>query len=305
MTKESLNFIRGNDSEKLDFGKIPFNIATLDTMLEGGIPEKHFTIITGLWGAGKSYLAYKIAESVINSSGEDVYWIDTENSYQRQWAEACGIDTSKIQLLKATSAEQAYEGVQYAIREKAPLVVLDSIANLVPTAILDEKFDHNPIGWLARSLSANLPRLMSELTEHNRTTFVALNQVRQSITPRTPDTLPGGRTQSFQAHLILQVRKGTIIKEGETSIGFEMTVRITKSKVGGIPNSSVMIPFKYEGGIDEMEVMLIDALEKGKITKKGSYYYYKDHTSHGKTGLRDFFVENSELYEELKNELTT
>ena len=302
MTKEDLNFIRGN-SEQLDFGKIPFNIPLLDTMLEGGIPEKHFTIISGMPSVGKTYLAYKIVESVINSTGKDVYWIDTENSYQRDWAEKCGVDTSKVQLLKATYAEKAYDAIRHAAKEKSPLVVLDSIAGLVPTAILDESFDYNPIGWLARSLSTNLPRLTSDITDSETTTFLAINQLRANPSPYAPDTLPGGRTQSFQAHLILEVRKGTIIKEAETSVGFEMTVRITKSKVGGVPNNSVMIPFKYAGGIDEIEITLMDAINKKIIEKKGAWYYYKEHVLHGKNGLRDFFAELPDIYEELKLEL--
>ena len=306
MTKKvkPINFIRG-DSKELEFGRIPFNIRILDDMIAGGIPRKHFTIISGMPSVGKTYLAYKLARSVINEDKEKVYWIDAEDSHQPSWAEHCGVDTTMLQVFQPTHAEEAYEAIRSAIHDNASLIVLDSIASLVPTAMLEQDFEYNPIGLLARSLSANLPKIAADLRESQNSTLVAINQLRAAISQFAPDTLVGGRAQSYQAHLMLELRKEGYMTVDKERQGHYIRTKLTKTKVGGKTDSSVLIPFHYEGGIDNVEISIEAALKKKIIQNSGAWYYYQDNKIQGRIKVKDFFDDNPELYKELEIELAT
>lgn len=290
------------DSVGLEYNRIPFNIPALDKLTGGGIPKKRFTLIYGPTNVGKSYLASQIVVNVQKEGGVAA-WIDTELSWDPVWNKKCGIDTSKLPILQPTTGEEVFDTIRKLMVEGVDVIVLDSIAGLVPTNIMDNDFSHSPMAWQARFVNGALPKLLPNLKHGSA--LVAINQVRSSVGPTALDNMPGGLAQSFFAHFLMQVRRHGWIKEGTQNVGFDMEVRLRKTKVGGENWSSATVPFRVEGGIDIVESYIREAIKQGLIEQTGSWYTYKDTRLQGLNGVRGFFIENGELFKELQSELST
>ena len=159
------------------------------------------------------------------------------------------------------------------------------------------------MAWQARFVNTSLPRILPNLKHGSA--FVAINQVRSSIGPVALDNMPGGLAQAFFAHFLLQVRRSGWIKEGTTNVGFDMEVRLRKSKVGGENWSSATVPFRVQGGIDVTESYIRDGIEKKLITQSGPWYTYKDKKAMGLNGVRKLFTDDEPLFQELQNELAS
>ena len=290
------------DSVGLEYNRIPFNIPALDKLTGGGIPKKRFTLIYGPTNVGKSYLASQIVVNVQKEGGVAA-WIDTELSWDPVWNKKCGIDTSKLPILQPTTGEEVFDTIRKLMVEGVDVIVLDSIAGLVPTNIMDNDFSHSPMAWQARFVNGALPKLLPNLKHGSA--LVAINQVRSSVGPTALDNMPGGLAQSFFAHFLMQGRRHGWIKEGTQNVGFDMEVRLRKTKVGGENWSSATVPFRVEGGIDIVESYIREAIKQGLIEQTGSWYTYKDTRLQGLNGVRGFFIENGELFKELQSELST
>ena len=304
--KKRLGFSRG-DSAEFDYLRIPFGIPALDRLTGGGIPKKRMTLLYGPTNVGKSYLASQIVARA-QADGGTAAWIDTELSWDSAWSAKCGIDVHEIVVYQPPNGEKAFEAVKQFMDEKVDVIVLDSMAGLVPTDVMTAKdgFDYNPMAWQARFINTSLPRLLAHLKEGSA--FVAVNQVRSSLGPVALDAMPGGMAQTFFSHFLLQVKRSGWIKEErngvEQNVGFDMEVRLRKTKVGGENWSSAIIPFRVEGGIDVVESFIREALELGEIKKSGAWYAYNSASIQGMNGLKKHFLENPVDFEGLKNELT-
>ena len=159
------------------------------------------------------------------------------------------------------------------------------------------------MAWLARFVNSALPKLLPNL-QHG-SAFVAINQVRSSIGPVALDNMPGGLAQGFFAHFLLQVRRSGWIEEPKgTKVGFDMEVRLRKSKVGGEAWRSATVPFRVDGGIDILESYIREALDQKLIDRNGAWYTYKDIKAMGLNGLKQQFINTPTLMEELKNAVT-
>jgi RecA/RadA recombinase len=159
------------------------------------------------------------------------------------------------------------------------------------------------MAWQARFVNSSLPRILPNLKHGSA--FVAVNQVRSSIGPVALDNMPGGLAQAFFAHFLLQVRRSGWIKDGTTNVGFDMEVRLRKSKVGGENWKSATVPFRVEGGIDVTESYIRDAIAKKLITQAGPWYSFGKEKAMGMNGLRQMFVDNDPLFKVLQNELAS
>jgi len=230
-------------------------------------------------------------------------WIDTELSWDPVWNKKCGIDTSKLPILQPTTGEEVFDTIRKLMVEGVDVIILDSIAGLVPTNIMDNDFSHSPMAWQARFVNGALPKLLPNLKHGSA--LVAINQVRSSVGPTALDNMPGGLAQSFFAHFLMQVRRHGWIKEGTQNVGFDMEVRLRKTKVGGENWSSATVPFRVEGGIDIVESYIREAIKQGLIEQTGSWYTYKDTRLQGLNGVRGFFIDNEELFKDLQSELST
>ena len=300
LKNKKLNLFRGDDKE-FDYSKIPFDIPALDRLTAGGIAKKRLTLIYGPTNVGKSYLASQICANVLNAGGKAA-WIDTELSWDSAWMERCGIDTTKIIVGQPESGEEALEAVRTLLDASFDVVVLDSIAGLVPHKNLDEDFSFNPMAWQARFVNSSLPKILPSLS--NGGALVAINQVRSSIGPVALDNMPGGLAQSFFAHALLQVRRKGWIEDNGSKVGFDMEVRLRKTKIGGENWSSALVPFRVDGGIDILESYIREAIGKKLITQAGPWYTYKEQKYMGLNGIKKLFLEDNALREELKVSVT-
>jgi recombination protein RecA len=300
LKNKKLNLFRGDDKE-FDYSKIPFDIPALDRLTAGGIAKKRLTLIYGPTNVGKSYLASQICANVLNAGGKAA-WIDTELSWDSAWMERCGIDTTKIIVGQPESGEEALEAVRTLLDASFDVVVLDSIAGLVPHKNLDEDFSFNPMAWQARFVNSSLPKILPSLS--NGGALVAINQVRSSIGPVALDNMPGGLAQSFFAHALMQVRRKGWIEDNGSKVGFDMEVRLRKTKIGGENWSSALVPFRVDGGIDVLESYIREAIGKKLITQAGPWYTYKEQKYMGLNGIKKLFLEDDALREELKVSVT-
>ena len=300
---KNLNLFRGNSTE-FSFGRIPFNIPALDNLTGGGIPKKRMTIMYGPTNVGKSYLASQVVANVQLNNGSAA-WVDTELSWDGKWMDKCGIDTETILVSQPANGEEALEPVRTLMKAGVDIIVLDSIAGLVPITVSNEEFSYNPMAWQARFVNSSLPKLLPNLKHGSA--FIAINQVRSSIGPVALDNMPGGLAQAFFAHFLLQVRRKGWIEDGKDKekVGFDMEVRLRKSKVGGENWKSAIIPFRVEGGIDVVESYIREGLQKKLIKQAGPWYEYQGQKVMGLNGVKKFFSENEKLFETLKYELTT
>jgi len=301
LQSKTMNLQRG-DSTEFAFGRIPFDIPVLDKLTGGGIPKKRMTILYGPTNVGKSYLASQVIVNAQKIDGTTA-WVDTELSWDSKWMKKCGVDTTNVMVSQPVSGEEAMDTIRELMRAGVDVIVLDSIAGLVPTAVHDEDFSYNPMAWQARFVNSSLPRLLPNLKHGSA--FVAVNQVRSSIGPVALDNMPGGLAQAFFAHFLLQVRRSGWIKEGKTNVGFDMEVRLRKSKVGGESWKSATVPFRVEGGIDVTESYIRDGIEKKLISQSGPWYTFGNDKAMGMNGLRKLFVENEPLFRKLQNELAS
>ena len=297
---KKLNLFRGDDSG-FEYSRIPFDIPALDRLTGGGIAKKRLTLIYGPTNVGKSYLASQICANILKSGGQAA-WIDTELSWDSDWMARCGVDTTKIIVGQPESGEEAMDTIRTLLDASFDLVVLDSIAGLVPHKNLEEDFSFNPMAWQARFVNSALPKVLPSLS--NGGALVAINQVRSSIVPVALDNMPGGLAQSFFAHALLQVRRKGWIEESGTKVGFDMEVRLRKTKIGGENWNSAAVPFRVDGGIDILESYIREAIDRKLITQAGPWYTYKEQKFMGLNGLKNSFLENEQLLEELKNSVT-
>lgn len=295
---------RGDD-ESFAYGRIPFNIPQLDRITNGGIPRKRFTLLFGGWSSGKSYIASQLSKSVQEDGGVSV-WIDLEKSWDPAWMEKVGIDTSKILVADPSTAEEAFQVAQKSLRAGVDLVVLDSVAGIIPADIFNNEkgIDYSPIAWQSRTWNQMLVRLLPDLTYGS--SLVAINQTRGALGPVTAmETMPGGEGQKFFSHCCMQVSKGGWLNEPPAStnrVGFEIKVKLLKDKFGGEKWEEVIIPFRVEGGVDVVETYARLGLEYGLITKAGAWYSYEKMPNKvsGLAKVVEWFKDNSEEYEELK-----
>ena len=298
---KKLSLRRGN-SEEFGYDKIPFGIPALDKLTGGGIAKKRITLLYGPPNVGKSFLASQIA---VNAQHNDdlVGWIDTEQSWDAAWMEKCGLNTEEVLVSQPTTGEEAFETVREMMSNGVALVVLDSMAGLVPSAVYEEEFGYNPIAWQARFVNSSFPKLLPHLKKGSA--LVLINQIRSSMGPVSIDAMPGGLAQTFFAHSLLQVKRDGWIEEPKgVKVGFDMDIRMRKTKIGGEHWNHVKIPFRIEGGIDIVETFVREALTQGLIQQRGAWYTYREERMQGMNGVKQYFIENPTSFEELKTLVT-
>ena len=283
---------RGN-SEELVYGRIPFNITALDSLIGGGIPKKRITMLVGQSNAGKSYLASQAVVSVQKSGGK-AFWIDNEVSWDEAWMRKCGVDTENIYIARPHTGEEGFNMMRDMMQTNAiDLVVLDSLSGVVPSSVMEQDdFNYNPMNWQARFINQSLPKMLPEL-KHD-TAILLINQLRTTIgaTPALSD-IPGGKGQTFYSHLILKVRRDGWINEGNNRVGFDIEIRNIKTKSGGQSERACIIPFRFGGGIDVVESEIREAIAHDFIKRSGAWYQLPSGEKvMGMGGLTEYYKNN-------------
>jgi len=289
----------------IEVSVIPTGAISLDIALGvGGIPRGRVTEIFGQESSGKTTLALSILAQAQKTGGQ-VAFIDAEHALDPNYAKKLGLKIEDMLVSQPDSGEQALEITEALIRSNAiDVVVIDSVAALVPKAELEGEMGDSVMGLQARLMSQALRKLTGYISK-SKTAAIFINQIREKIGVffGNPETTPGGRALKFYASVRLELRRVESIKKGQELIGNRVKVKVVKNKVAP-PFKETVIDIYYGEGINK-ESSLIDAgVTYGIIEKKGSYFYYGGKAlGQGMGNVIKALKENEKLYREIENKV--
>lgn len=270
------------DEESLVTKRISTGLPNFDRILGGGLPRRSATIFYGQESTGKTFLAMT-AIAHAQSEGLECGFIDAEFSFDPIWAKTIGIDEKKLFIIQPETGEQALDGALALCKAGTDVVVVDSIAALLPTKEAGGGMEDNAIGLQARLLNQFFRK---HGPSNHQTALIMINQVRAGIGGYyTTDALPAGKGQQFFARIIVQCRKGKPIQEkgNPLPLGFMMELKARKNKTAP-PLGECSLPFYYNGQIEMTTLLFQLGLDFGIIERKGAYYNYN--------GIRELGREN-------------
>lgn len=275
-----------------------------DALGIGGYPIGRIIEIYGPESSGKTTLALHAVAEVQKSGGTAAY-IDVENAIDPVYAAALGVQIDDLILSQPDSGEQALEITEMLIKSGAvDLVVVDSVAALVPQAELDGEMSDNQMGLQARLMSKAM-RKLAGVMNRSECTAIFINQIREKIGVMygNPETTPGGRALKFYSSVRIEIRKGEAIKEGSELIGNKTNIKVVKNKVAP-PFKTAQIEIMYGKGIDMLGEILDFAVEKDIVHKSGAWYSYKENKiGQGRESVRTFLKANEELCKEIVEQI--
>ena len=268
--------MRLGEATHLQVEAIPTGSLALDRALGiGGIPRGRVTEIYGPDGSGKTTLAQHIVAEAQRRDGVAAY-IDMEHAIDPSYMQMCGVDVDNLLISQPDTGEQALEIAETFIRSGAiDVVVVDSVAALVPRAEIEGEMGASHPGLQARLMSQALRKLSGAIKQSN-TALIFTNQLREKIGVMfgSPVTTSGGRALKFYASVRLDIRRIAAIKDKGEVIGNRTRVRVTKNKVAP-PFRVAEFDIMYDEGISRAGDLLDMAVELGVIEKRGSYYYHE------------------------------
>ena len=289
------------DRAKVDIDVISTGSLAIDNCLGvGGLPRGRIIEIYGPESSGKTTLALQaIAEC--QKSGGCAAFIDAEHAIDPKYAEALGVNVDELILSQPDSGEQALEIAEVLIKSGAiDLIVIDSVAALVPQAELDGEMGDSSIGLHARLMSKAMRKLAGAMNANNCTT-IFINQLREKVGIMfgNPETTTGGRALKFYATIRIEVRKSEAIKNGSEVVGNKVNVKVSKNKVAA-PFKTCQVEIYYGEGISHVSEIISLGVELGIIEKSGSWFsYQEDKIGQGSEAVRKFLKENPDIDKEI------
>jgi recombination protein RecA len=289
--------MRLGEATHLKVDVIPTGSLALDYALGvGGIPRGRVTEIYGPEGAGKTTLAQHIVAEAQKRGGVAAF-IDMEHALEPAYAAKCGVDVDDLFISQPDTGEQALEIAETLIRSGAlDVIVVDSVAALVPRAEIEGEMGDSHPGMQARLMSQALRKLSGAIKQSN-TALIFTNQLREKIGIMfgNPETTSGGRALKFYASVRLDIRRIQSIKEKGEVIGNRTRVRVTKNKVAP-PFRVAEFDIMYDEGISKAGDLLDQAVEIDVIEKRGSYYYHNGESmAQGRENAKQFLREHPDL----------
>lgn len=290
------------DDKRLLIDRISSGIPILDRVLGGGFPRGRIIELIGDYSSGKSLLSLSTIASV-QKSGEVACYIDVEKAFDPIWAQSLGVDLHELIVSRPNTGEDAFDVAEKLVRPLAgvSLVVLDSLAACIPTAEADEEMAQQFVGQQARLINKGLRKVVAS---NDNSCLMLINQLRETIgkTFGNPEVLPGGKGQNFAASILLRVRRGQWIMQGEKRIGHNLKFKTEKNKVAA-PWQECEVPFYYEGLIDREDGLISLGLELDLIQKSGAWYVYKDIRTQGREKLATKLRDNPKAIAKLRKEI--
>lgn len=292
-------------SDRLKVDVIPTGSIALDLALGiGGIPRGRITEIYGPEASGKTTLAlHIIAES--QKMGGTVAFVDVEHAMDPLWAETIGVKLDDLLISQPDTGEQALEIVETLVRSGAiDVIVIDSVAALVPRAELEGEMGDAMIGVQARLMSQALRKLAGAISK-SKTAVVFTNQLRHKIGVMfgNPEVTPGGLALKFYSSVRLDTRKIQTLKEGETVVGSRHRVRVVKNKVAP-PFRVAELDIMAKDGISRSGGILDVGVEMGIISKSGAFFKYGEKMlGQGREAVKIFLDENPKIAEEITKKI--
>jgi recombination protein RecA len=297
--------MRLGDQETQAVEAISTSSLSLDTALGvGGIPRSRITEIYGAESSGKTTLSLHIIAEAQRDGGMALF-VDAEHALDTEYAKALGVDIDRLYVSQPSTGEEALEIMDAMIKSGAmDIVVLDSVAALVPKNEIEGDMGDSHVGLQARMMSQALRKLGGAVSK-TRTSVIFINQIREKIGVMfgNPETTPGGRALKFWSSVRLEVRRGEILKNSGEAVGTRMKVKVVKNKVAP-PFKTAEIETVFGFGISKTGDVLDVAVEKDVITKAGTYYNYGEiRLGQGRDNAKKFLEENPEVFAEIDTKM--
>lgn len=292
------------DTQKIDVELLPSGSLSLDLALGGGYPRGRIIEIYGPESSGKTTLAlHAIAE--IQKQGGQAAFIDAEHALDPSYARKIGVDTDNLFISQPDNGEQALEICETLVRSGAvDLIVVDSVAALVPQAEIDGDMGEAQMGLQARLMSQAMRKLTGIIAK-SKATLIFINQIRMKIGVMfgNPETTTGGNALKFYASVRMDIRRIGQIKNGEDIAGNRTKVKVIKNKIAA-PFRTAEFDIMYNEGISKTGDILDIAVQRGIIDKAGAFLKYKGETiAQGRENAKDLLKKTPELMEEIEHQV--
>jgi recombination protein RecA len=284
---------------------IPSGSLSLDIALGvGGIPKGRITEIFGPESSGKTTLAQHIIAEA-QKRGEVAAYIDVEHALDRSYASDCGVKTEDLYISQPDTGEQALEITEALVRSGAvDIIVVDSVAALVPQAEIEGEMGESHVGLQARLMSQALRKLAAAISKSN-TVVIFINQLREKvgIVYGNPEVTPGGRALKFYSSVRIDLRRVETIMQGNEAVGNHIKAKIVKNKVAP-PFRSAEFDIMFSHGISKEGDLVDLGVQQGLLTKSGAFFSYGDvRLGQGRENAKTYLSQHSELAEEIERKI--
>jgi recombination protein RecA len=290
------------DSVPLNVDSISTGSLSLDLALGiGGLPRGRVIEIFGPESSGKTTLAISVVAQAQKKGGNAAF-IDAEHAFDPEYAKNLGVDLDNLLISQPDTGEQALEICETLVRSNAlDVIVIDSVAALVPRAEIEGEMGDSMMGVQARLMSQALRKLTGAVSK-SKTMLIFINQIRMKIGVMfgNPETTTGGNALKFYASVRLDIRRKAALKKGEDTVGNNVVVKVVKNKVAP-PFKTAEFDIMYGTGIDYEGEVLDLGVKFDVVEKAGSWLSYEgEKLGQGKEGARAFLKKNSKIVEEIK-----
>jgi recombination protein RecA len=299
------SIMRLGTESKVRVESIPTGAINLDAAIGvGGIPRGRITEIYGPESSGKTTLCLHVVANAQKAGGVAAY-IDAEHALDTEYARKLGVDVENLLISQPDTGEQALEIADILVRSGAiDVVVIDSVAALVPKAEIEGDMGDSHVGLQARLMSQALRKLTGAIAR-SKTSVIFINQLREKIGVMfgNPETTTGGKALKFYASVRLDIRRIGPVKEKEDVIGSHVRVKVVKNKVAP-PFKQAEFDIMYAEGISHASLVLDIAAEAGIIEKSGAWYSYKGQKiGQGRENAKLFLKDNPALMSEVEEQV--
>ena len=293
------------DNARMSVQGIPTGSLTLDLALGiGGVPRGRIIEIFGPESSGKTTVALHIAAEVQKMGGEAAF-IDAEHALDPVYADALGVDIDRLLVSQPDSGEQALEITEALVRSGAvDVIVVDSVAALVPQQEIDGTMGSSHVGLQARLMSQALRKLSGSIAKTN-SVVIFINQLREKVGVMygNPETTPGGRALKFYASVRIDVRKTDTLKQGGEMYGNRVKCKVVKNKVAP-PFKVAEFDIIYGKGISKSGEIVDIGIDLGIVQKSGSWFSYNgERIGQGKENAKNYIEGNEELLKEIEEKI--
>ena len=292
----------GDESMKVNVNVIPTGSLSLDSALGvGGIPRGRVVEIYGPESSGKTTLALHIIANAQIQGGTAAF-IDAEHALDPVYADALGVDTKNLLISQPDTGEQALDIAETLVRSGGvDVIVIDSVAALVPKAEIEGDMGDQQVGLQARLMSRALRKLTGTVSK-SKTSFIFINQVRMKIGTMwgNPETTPGGIALKFHSTIRMEIRRIGSIKDGTAAIGNRTRVKVVKNKVAP-PFREVEFDIIFGKGISSLGEIVDLGTQSNVLTRSGTWYSFgEERLGQGRERVINFLRENSDLHQEIE-----
>jgi len=283
--------------------RIASGINVFDKIVGGGLVRGRLHLFTGGFASGKTYISQKIIENAQKEGGICVY-IDAEKRYDPEWFQLTGVEVDKLIISRPTYGEQALDLAIFYLKQNIDVLVIDSLAALVPMQEDADSMEQQSIGLQPRMFNKAFRKI---IPANNKTVLIAINQQRQEIGTTyhrgIQKRMPGGEGQYYYASSIIDVRRGEWIKQDKFKVGHEIDCVVSKCNFHP-PFGQCVIPLRYDTGqIDNVTMIINLALDHNIIKKKGPWYYLdgEEKPRQGLEEVSQYYRDNEEKFRVIRD----